>query len=90
MWVVKAKVVFSLVSPSVMVVFLVVFTGFQDESSESLHWCRTVVVLDTVVVVVDSLELELDEEYPDDDFGDGVGALYGEGGKVRSTVRKMS
>ena len=51
------------------------------------------VVLDTVVVVVDSLELlelELDEEYPDDDFGDGVGALYGEGDNVRSTVRKMS
>ena len=50
------------------------------------------VVLDTVVVVVDSLELlelELDEEYPDDDFGDGVGALYGEGDNVRSTVRKM-
>ena len=48
------------------------------------------VVWDTVVVVVDSLELELDEEYPDDDFGDGVGALYGEGDNVRSTVRKMS
>ena len=58
--------------------------------SLSLHWWRTVVVLDTVVVVVDSLELELDEEYPDDDFGDGVGALYGEGDNVRSTVRKMS
>ena len=44
----------------------------------------------SVVVVVDSLELELDEEYPDDDFGDGVGALYGEGDNVRSTVRKSS
>ena len=36
------------------------------------------------------LELELDEEYPDDDFGEGVRALYGEGDKVRSTVRKIS
>ena len=62
-----------------------------DESSESLHRCRTVVVLDTVVVVVvDSLELELDEEYPDDDFGEGVRVLYGEGDKVRSTVQKIS
>ena len=37
----------------------------MDVASESLQWCRTVVVLDNVVVVVDSLELELDEEYPD-------------------------
>ena len=62
----------------------------MDVASESLHWCRTVVVLDNVVVVVDSLELELDEECPDDDFGEGVGVLYGEGDNVRSTVRKMS
>ena len=62
----------------------------MDVASESLHWCRTVVVLDNVVVVVDSLELELDEEYPDDEFGEGVRILYGEGDNVRSTVRKMS
>ncbi len=44
----------------------------MDVASESLHWCRTVVVLDNVVVVVDSLELELDEEYPDGETGGGV------------------
>ncbi len=38
-----------------------------DESSESLQLCRTMVVMVAVVVVVDSLELELDEEYPDED-----------------------
>ena len=32
-----------------------------------------------VVVVVDSVELELEEEYPDGDTGGGVTLLYGEG-----------
>ncbi len=41
-----------------------------------------------VVVVVDSLELELDEEYPDGDIVGGVRLLYGEADNVRSTVRK--
>jgi hypothetical protein len=51
-----------------------------DVASESLHWCRTVVVLDNVVVVVDSLELELDEEYPDGEIGSGV-RLRGDPGR---------
>ena len=40
------------------------------------------VVIVAVVVVVDSLELEVDEEYPDGDIVGGVRLLYGEGDKV--------
>ncbi len=43
-----------------------------------------------VVVVVDSLELVLDEEYPDGDAGGGVVLLYGDFERVRSIVRKIS
>ena len=43
-----------------------------------------------VVVVVDWLELELDEAYPDGDAGGGVLLLYGDLERVRSIVRKIS
>ncbi len=43
-----------------------------------------------VVVVVGSLELELDEEYPDGDAGGGVLLLCGDLERVRSIVRKIS
>ena len=57
----------------------------MDVASESLQWCRTVVVLDNVVVVVDSLELELDEEYPD--RGDPGGGEPGDGIRSISSLR---
>ncbi len=50
-------------------------------------------VMVAVVVVVDSLKLELDEEYPDDEDGDLAGRvvlLRDESVNVRSTVRKIS
>jgi hypothetical protein len=45
-----------------------------------------------VVVLVDSLELELDEEYPDGDAGGGGGVLLLDDDleRVRSIVRKIS
>ncbi len=43
-----------------------------DDWSELLHRCFTVLVTVAVVAVVDSLELELDEEYPDGETGSGV------------------
>ncbi len=43
-----------------------------EDWSGSVHLCFTVVV---TVVVVDSLELELDEEYPDGDLAGGVPVL---------------
>ncbi len=52
--------------------------------------CLTVVVMVAVVVVVDSLELELDEEYPDGDDGGGVLLLDGDCERVRSTLRRIS
>ncbi len=64
----------------------------MEESSESLQLCRTVVVMVAIVVVVDSLELELDEVYPDEDgdFAGGVVLLREVSVNVRSTVRKIS
>ena len=63
----------------------------MDVASESLQWCRTVVVLDDVVVEVDSLELELDEEYPDGETGSGV-RLRGDpgGGDPGDGIRSIS
>ncbi len=49
--------------------------------------CLTVVVTVDVVVVVDSLELELDEEYPDGDDGGGVLLLDDGFERVRSALR---
>ncbi len=43
-----------------------------EDWSRSVHLCFTVVV---TVVVVDSLELELEEEYPDGDLAGGVTLL---------------
>ena len=43
-----------------------------------------------VVVVVDSLELELDEEYPDGDAGGGVLLFDDDCVRVRSIVRSIS
>ena len=47
------------------------------------------VVVD-VVVVVDSLELELDDEYPDGDAGGGVLLFDDDCERVRSTLRSIS
>jgi hypothetical protein len=52
--------------------------------------CRTVVVVVAVVVVVDSLELELDEEYPDGDAGGSVVLFNEDFERVRSIVRRIS
>jgi hypothetical protein len=43
-----------------------------------------------VVVVVDSLELELDEEYPDGDAGGGVLLLDDDLKSCRSALRRIS
>jgi hypothetical protein len=43
-----------------------------------------------VVVVVESLELELDDEYPDGDNGGGVSLLDDDFERVRSALRSMS
>ena len=43
-----------------------------------------------VVVVVDSLELELDDEYPDGDDGGGVWLFDDDFEKARSALRSIS
>jgi hypothetical protein len=47
------------------------------------------VVVD-VVVVVESLELELDDEYPDGDNGGGVSLFDDDFERTRSALRSMS
>ena len=52
--------------------------------------CFTGVVVVDVVVVVDSLELELDEEYPDGDAGGGVLLFDDDLESFRSASRRIS
>ncbi len=42
------------------------------------------------MVVVDSLELELDDEYPEGDAGGGVSLFDDDFERVRSTLRSIS